>query len=164
MDVNELKSQLNNFESTSPCVNSGLGRVTMPLFVLHEKITTTINKMLIEKYQLSNSELDVLASLKYSGDEDYKLSPTRLYERLLFSSGGMTKVLKKLENKKYIRRVDNPNDGRSKLVQLTNNGSDLVDRSLEDVLVMEEEMFSHVNIKDRENLSKLLFKVLEKPE
>jgi len=47
------------------------------------------------------------------------VAPINLYESLVFSSGGMTKLLKKLEDRNYISRVDNPIDKRSKLVRIT---------------------------------------------
>ncbi|WP_455755736.1 MarR family winged helix-turn-helix transcriptional regulator [Sulfurimonas sp.] len=164
MDVKELKSHLNNYESDSPCIKSDLAKVTLPLFVLYDKILTTINKMLHERYKLTNTEIDVLSSLRHSGNNEYKLSPTKLYERLLFSSGGMTKVLKKLETKNYIKRLDNPDDGRSKLVQLTQEGEDVLVKAINDIIIMEEDMFKHLDTKDREGLSTFLFKALEPPE
>jgi len=163
MDVKELKSHLNNYESDSPCMKSDLTKVTLPLFVLYDKLLTTINKMLHEKYKLTNTEIDVLSSLRHSDSGEYKLSPTKLYERLLFSSGGMTKVLKKLENKNYIKRLNNPDDGRSKLVQLTQSGEDILVEAINDIIIMEEDMFNHLDKEDREGLSRLLFKALEPP-
>jgi len=84
-----------------------------------------------------------------------------LYEKLFFSSGGMTKVLKKLDAKGFIKRLDNKEDKRSKLVRLTKRGKEIVEKSLSDVITLEEEMFSQVNTKDRESLSELLFKTLD---
>ena len=73
----------------------------------------------------------------------------------------MTKVLKKLDAKGFIKRLDNKEDKRSKLVRLTKRGKEIVEKSLSDVITLEEEMFSQVNTKDRESLSELLFKTLD---
>ena len=121
MNANQLKLHLENKDicgDSHICSDSDIGYVTLPLLMLSQRLLTRIGNLLDEKYSLSNSELDVLAALRSSGDEEFKLTPTKLYEGLLFSSGGMTKVLKKLEKKEYIRRVDNEEDKRSKLCLL----------------------------------------------
>lgn len=164
MNANELKLHLDNCKEDSICTNSDIGYVTLPLLMLSQNLLLKMDRLLESKYQLSHSELDVLASLHSSSNPEQTLSPTKLYERLLFSSGGMTKVLKKLEEKEYIIRLDNKDDKRSKLVQLTSKGSEVLTTSLADVIKMEEEMFTHLNKEDRKSLSNLLFTALEKPE
>lgn len=161
MNANELKLHL---KENHICTNSDIGHVTLPLFMLSQQLLIKIGNLLDEKYSLSNSELDVLASLHSSKDENHILTPTKLYERLFFSSGGMTKVLKKLEKKEFIKRVNNEEDKRSKLVQITQSGKEIVEQSLADVIEMEEKMFAHVNKEDRKFLSNLLFCALQKPE
>jgi len=160
MNANELKSHLDNREFPV-CNKSDIGYVTLPLLMLSQRLLTKIGELLDEKYNLSNSELDVMASLRSSGDKEYKLTPTKLYENLFFSSGGMTKILKRLEKKGYVRRLDNKEDKRSKLVQLTSNGIEILDISLTDVIKLEEEIFAQVNTDERKNLSDLLFKALQ---
>lgn len=163
MNANELKLHLDN-KDDHICSNSEIGHVTLPLLMLSQQLLTKVGNLLDEKYNLSNSELDVLASLHSAKDENHTLTPTKLYERLFFSSGGMTKVLKKLEKKEFINRLDNKEDKRSKLVQLTKSGRDIIEKSLVDVIELEEEIFAHVNTDERKNLSDLLFKVLESPK
>ena len=104
--------------------------------------------------------MDVLASLHSSQDEDHTLTPTQLYERLFFSSGGMTKVLNKLQIKEFIIRLENKEDKRSKLVQLTPTGIEILKIALADVTKLEETIFSNVNDNERKQLSNLLFKTL----
>ena len=164
MNANELKLHLDNTKDEHVCSKSDIAYVTLPLIMLSQKLLTKINDLLDEKYNMSNSELDVLASLYSAHDEEYTLSPTKLYERLFLSSGGMTKVLKKLEQKKFINRLDNADDKRSKLVGLTSTGKDILEKSLTDVIELEEAMFAHVNTDERKNLSDLLFKVIESPK
>lgn len=162
MNANELKLHLDNCKDNSICANSDIGYVTLPLLMLAQNLFAKMDKLLESKYQLSNSELDVLASLHSSDNSENTLSPTKLYERLLFSSGGMTKVLKRLEEKEFIVRLDNKEDKRSKLVKLTPKGSEVLTTSLADVIEMEEEMFAHINKEERKSLSNLLFLALQK--
>ncbi|MAD42741.1 MAG: MarR family transcriptional regulator [Arcobacter sp.] len=129
--------------------------------MLYGKLLKDITFILEENFDISNSELDVLGSLKMSGGDEFTLSPTKLYERLLFSSGGMTKVLKKLEAKTFIQRVSNPKDKRSKLVKLTLKGEKILDISLKAVIEEENKVFSNLNEEDRKVFKNLLVKTLK---
>ncbi|MCZ7631319.1 MAG: MarR family transcriptional regulator [Microthrixaceae bacterium] len=67
------------------------------------------------------SDYAVLAALRRVGPP-YTLAPNELYTGLERSSGGMTKMLKRLADLGLVRRVNNPADKRSKLVRLTAAG------------------------------------------
>src|SRR5262245_55590360 len=75
---------------------------------------------------LSRGGFDVLASLRRAGPP-YRRSPTELYRSLMRTSGAMTHRLGKLEADGLIRRLPDPEDGRSVLVELTPEGRRLVD-------------------------------------
>jgi hypothetical protein len=60
---------------------------------------------------------EVAPTLRSSG-EPYMLSPTRLYEAAMISSGGMTNRLDRLEKVALIERRPDPNDRRGKLIAL----------------------------------------------
>ena len=70
---------------------------------------------------LQPGEFDVLATLRRSG-APYMLSPTRLYEAAMISSGGMTNRLDRLEQAGLIERHPDPNDRRGKLFASTAAG------------------------------------------
>ncbi len=72
----------------------------------------------LEPFDLTRSDYAVLATLRRSGPP-YGLAPNQLYSALECSSGGMTKMLKRLENLRFVKRIDEPGDKRSKLVRLT---------------------------------------------
>ena len=61
-----------------------------------------------------HSHIDVLASLHFNGNA---LSPTELYDAMLFSSGGMTKVLKKLEEKGILKAEEFKNEIQREIEQ-----------------------------------------------
>lgn len=161
MNINDLEQGIKTHKIKSPKTYKEIINITVPFYVLYNRLISKVNKVQEQKFFINNSELDVLGSLKMSGDENYILSPTRLYERLLFSSGGMTKVLKKLEEKKYIKRLDNKEDKRSKLVQMTPLGDEIMTKSLKEVIEVEEECFKNLNDEEREIFKNLLLKVLK---
>lgn len=70
------------------------------------------------------SDFMVLASLRRVG-APYQASPSTLYNVLERSSGGMTKMIKRLEAMGLVERRPDPADGRGSLVQLTPRGIDI---------------------------------------
>jgi len=161
MKIEELDNDINSHKIKSPNTYHEIINVTVPFYMLYGKLLKDITFILEENFDISNSELDVLGSLKMSGGDEFTLSPTKLYERLLFSSGGMTKVLKKLEAKTFIQRVSNPKDKRSKLVKLTLKGEKILDISLKAVIEEENKVFSNLNEEDRKVFKNLLVKTLK---
>ena len=160
MDKKHIEKIQEQYKKQSPEMYNESVELTLPFFILHKKIYEGGNEILTNNYKLNQTELDVLANLYYLGGENFSLTPTKLYEHMLFSSGGMTKVLKKLEEKKLIKRVDNPEDKRSKLVQITQEGKDITSNSLKEILSYEESIFSKLDEKERHTLKELLLKAL----
>lgn len=161
MKIEELNIDIKKHKDKSPNTYHDIINVTVPFYMLYGKLINAITIIQEEKFNISNSEIDVLSSLKMSGGSDFTLSPTKLYERLLFSSGGMTKVLKKLEEKDFIKRIDNIEDKRSKLVKLTQKGRIILDKTLKAVILEENDIFSNLDKNDRETLKNLLVKTLK---
>ena len=77
----------------------------------------------LEPHNLTPNDYAVLAALRRAGPP-YELSPSKLYTDLERSSGGMTKMLKRLEHLGFVKRTPDPEDGRSTLVALTPAGID----------------------------------------
>src|SRR5262245_29097238 len=75
---------------------------------------------------LNFTELEVLLALR-SSPPPHELVPTDLYDAVLISSGGMTKVLYALEDKGLISRSEPGTDRRSKPVRLTAKGRTLAE-------------------------------------
>ena len=81
----------------------------------------------LEPFELTPSDYGVLAALRRAGPP-YTLKPSQLYSRLRRSSGGMTKILKRLEEAGHVERSADPEDGRGMRVLLTARGRSLQDR------------------------------------
>jgi DNA-binding MarR family transcriptional regulator len=81
----------------------------------------------LEPFELTPGDYGVLASLRRAG-APYALKPSQLYNRLNRSSGGMTKILKRLEQAALVERTPDPDDGRGSRVTLTARGQSLQDR------------------------------------
>lgn len=81
----------------------------------------TFQQEVLEAFDLMPSDYAVLAALRRAGDP-YELAPSQLYSELERSSGGMTKMLKRLAKLGLVERVGDPEDRRSSLVRLTAEG------------------------------------------
>lgn len=132
--------------------------MVMPLHLFYKNMMQEVVKILEDKYELSKSELELLVTLATTKDNTGTLAPTKLYESLVFSSGGMTKLLKKLEEKNYINRLDNPKDKRSKLVRITPVAKEITKLAINDVMLLESRYFACLTDDEKSNL----FAVLEK--
>jgi len=108
---------------------------------------------------LQPGEFDVLATLRRSGDP-YMLSPTRLYEAMMISSGGMTNRLDRLESAGLIERRPDPNDRRGKLIALTAAGRRVIDETITRHVANEEQLLSVLTTAEQEKLNALLRKLI----
>lgn len=133
--------------------------LSLPLFLINKDLTLDSEHILKTEYDLLHTDLDVLASLYFNG-KDYTLSPTDLYDGLIFSSGGMTKILKKLEDRELIKREFIENDKRKKLVCLTQKGIELTALIMKNKALDLEKVFSVLSNKEQEELKKILAKLL----
>lgn len=76
---------------------------------------------LVRRHGLVPSEFRVLGTLLLDG-APYELSPTRLNEIVILTSGGMTKAVSRLVVLGLVDRRADPDDGRGVLVRLTRSG------------------------------------------
>ena len=106
-------------------------------------------------HDLEPWEFDVLAALRREG-EPYTLSPGRLLQVTLVTSGTMTNRIDRLEAKGLVARVPDPHDGRGVQVVLTADGRARVDAGLTDLLAHERAILSALTSDDRDSLADLL--------
>ena len=110
---------------------------------------------------ITSGEFDVLAALRRSGDGQ-ALSPTSLARVAMLSPAGMTNRLDRLEQAGLITRRPDPDDRRASLVRLTAAGRSIADRAIEDVVAMENELFTTLSATDRRHLHRILDRLLER--
>jgi DNA-binding MarR family transcriptional regulator len=108
---------------------------------------------------LQPGEFDVLATLRRSG-EPYMLSPTRLYDTAMISSGGMTNRLDRLERAGLVERRPDPNDRRGKLIALTAAGRRVIDETITRHVANEEQLLSVLTPTEQQELDALLRKLI----
>lgn len=110
------------------------------------------------RHRLKPGEFDVLSSLRRSG-KPYRLTPTRLFQGLMLSSGAMTNRLDKLEQAGLIQRAPDPDDRRGTLVSLTPKGTTLVEKVVREHTANEEQLAAILTATERKQLVALLTKL-----
>jgi DNA-binding MarR family transcriptional regulator len=78
----------------------------------------------LERFDLSHGEWRLMGHLRYSGPP-YRGKPGKLAKHLGLSSGAMTNRLDNMERRGLVRRLDDPDDRRGVIVELTAAGQEL---------------------------------------
>ena len=110
-------------------------------------------------FDVSPGESGVLIELRLAGPP-YKMTPTRLHNRLLVTSGGMTGRIDRLQRRALVCRVPDPEDRRSILVELTKEGLELIEGVARTHLGIMEHLTAALTLEERDCLAGLLRKML----
>ncbi len=104
-------------------------------------------------------EFDVLSALRRAGDP-YELSPGRLVQETLVTSGTMTNRIDRLAAKGWVERAPSPTDRRGVIVRLTDAGRNAVDGAMADLLDRERDQLSELGAAEITELTALLRRLL----
>lgn len=128
------------------------------ILLLQDIILRTVNATLVP-YGLRYPAYAVLATLRVSG-KPYRMSPSQLQATMLFTSGGISNLLARIEQQGLIRRKDDPSDKRGVRVELTRKGVDVADRAMVDHAVTERQLCSMLSNAERQSLAGLLSRMV----
>lgn len=113
----------------------------------------------LSAFEISNREFDVLSALRRSGPP-YALTASELGHAILFSSGGLTKLLERLERSGLVVREQDADDRRVVRVALTDAGRELQEAAMAFELEHEERLVAPLDTQQRETLAGLLESLL----
>jgi DNA-binding MarR family transcriptional regulator len=111
------------------------------------------------RFGLNRGEVGVLSALRIVGPP-HRLSPTRLGKGLMLSSAGVTSRLDRLERRGLLVRLPDPNDRRGVIVELTDQGVELVDSAVAANMTSERQLLSPLEPAELVELEALLRKML----
>ena len=114
-----------------------------------------------DRHGLEQWEFDVLSALRRSGPP-YHLSPGALVTQTMVTSGTMTNRIDRLEARGLVRRSPAPDDRRSVLVRLTQDGRSRVDSAFEDLLAVERLLLTDLRGDEAATLATLLRAVMSR--
>jgi DNA-binding MarR family transcriptional regulator len=129
-----------------------LGEIT--LIIMRDRLTP-----FFAEHGLQSGEFDGLATLRRSG-APYELTPTRLYESAMLSSGGMTARIDRLEREGLVERRNHPTDRRGTLVALTPKGVSLIDGLLAKHVENERSALAGLTMTEQQQFNALSIKLL----
>ena len=107
------------------------------------------------QHSLEGWEFDVLSALRRAG-APYELSPGRLVQETLVTSGTMTNRIDRLATKGWVARQPSPSDRRGVIVKLTQEGQERVDAAMADLLTRERELLASMPDEERRALTSAL--------
>jgi len=113
----------------------------------------------LEEFEVSHGEWKVLANLRRAGPP-YRGKPGTLAKRLALSSGAMTNRLDNMESRGLIRRLDDPDDRRGVIIELTADGKHLWDRAVGVQAEKESIVANALDAEERRQLNDLLRRLM----
>ena len=110
---------------------------------------------LYREHGLGEGEFDILATLRRSG-APFELTPSELAQQTMVTTGAVSKRLDRLETTGFVTRRENLEDARGRVVALTPQGRDTIDRADEAHMRNEARLLDHFSAAEREQLRGLL--------
>ena len=124
-----------------------------------EAVLAELNRTIGEALDIKQPVFTALAVLDGAGAP---LTPSVIAERVLVASATMTSTLDVLERRGWARRLPNPDDRRSVLVEITPEGRAVTDQVLPGIRAVEKSMMSVLAKAEREQLVELLDRMLRR--
>jgi len=113
----------------------------------------------LEEFGLHWWQYDVLSALRRQG-KPYRMAATALAEATMLTSGAMTNRIDRLEQRDLVRRLHDPEDRRRVLVELTEQGLQLVETATEARFEIAARALARLDSRRRRQLSDLLRRLL----
>jgi DNA-binding MarR family transcriptional regulator len=122
-----------------------------------EALLAEIDRRIRVTFGLPHAALTALAVIEGAGEP---VTPSQVSDRMLAASATMTATLDLLERQGWIRRIPNPADRRSVLLEITPDGRAAADRLLPGIRTVEQSIMSALSADERKGLVDLLGRVL----
>jgi DNA-binding MarR family transcriptional regulator len=149
---------LSGWEETRPDLAVGALQVTARLSRIGPLLARR-QEDVFGRFGLSRGEVGALSALRISGPP-YRLSPTRLAKGLMLSSAGITSRIDRLERRGLVRRLDDPEDRRGVIIELTDEGQRVVDEAVAALAISDRQLLDRLDPQEVDQLEALLRKVL----
>jgi DNA-binding MarR family transcriptional regulator len=122
-------------------------------------LTTEAVQRALEGFGVTYAEFDVLMTLRRAG-RPYRLTPTRLAEASMLTTGGTSNILQRLGAAGLVEREPDPEDGRSSWVRLTARGIETTGDMGRATTAAYAALFERVPARTREALAALMREAL----
>jgi len=151
-------SLLSGWDDARPDLEVGALQVTARLSRIGPHLARR-QEAVFSRFSLNRGEVGALSALRIAGPP-HRLSPTRLARGLMLSSAGVTSRIDRLERRGFVRRLDDPNDRRGVIIELTDEGLAVVDAAVAANSASDRQLLARLEPEELVQLEALLRKVL----
>lgn len=135
-------------------IQDSIGRL---LKVTNQIFETYINNSLKE-INLTSSQIGILVFLCYKRKNNIDVNQIDIQKKFKLSNPTVSGILDRLEEKKFIKRINN---GRSNKIIITDDGMNLLDSGYDKVKMIEEKIIHALSNEEKSELVRLLVKIIE---
>jgi DNA-binding MarR family transcriptional regulator len=150
--------QLEGWGGARPDLEVGVLQVTARLTRVGAHLARR-QEAVFGRFGLGRGEVGALSALRIAGPP-HQLSPTRLAKGLMLSSAGVTSRIDRLERRGFVRRLADPNDRRGVLIELTDEGLEVVDAAVAAITISDQQLLERLDPDEIAQLEAILRKLL----
>ena len=149
---------LTGWDEARPDLEVGTLQVTARLSRIGPHLARR-QEAVFSRFGLNRGEVGALSALRIAGPP-HRLSPTRLARGLMLSSAGVTSRIDRLERRGLVRRLPDPDDRRGVMIELTDEGLEVVDAAVAANTVSERQLLERLEPEEIAQLEAILRKLL----
>ena len=146
-----------DFADEYPCADASCTEAYASLVRTGQALLGELDRRVRLTFGIPQAAATALAVIDGAG---VPLTPSQVSDRVLIASATMTATLDLLEHRGWIRRVANPGDRRSTLIEITPDGKAAADQLLPGIRTLEKSILSALTADERAHLLDLLAKIL----
>lgn len=162
--MNKFDDFLDLMQRNWPSANKTLFLLFPRLGKISNYVEGYIDKLMKDEGLLA-SDFHLITAIRRSKSEPpFELKPSELCNFMLFSWGGLTKAMNRLQQKGVITRVSCANDKRIRMIRLTENGEKITERAAITLQQYHQQLLEGFTSEEIELLDKLLKKLLDNGE
>ncbi len=113
----------------------------------------------LQKYNLTGVQMEVLCYLKCNPDKEIHQREIEYWFQL--KNPTVTGILNRLEEKEYITRRRNPEDGRYRIIEVTDKGNQVMDALGKESKGLDERIYDCMTDEEQAKLLELLDRILK---
>jgi DNA-binding MarR family transcriptional regulator len=135
----------------------------MPIMIALHRVyaaKTASANAIFARHGLGPAEFDVLAALRRTAPP-HELTPSDVQRSVIITSGGLTKILRQLEQRGLVSRSTDSSDRRSKPIRLNPAALTLIQQTMDELVAHHSNWFRNaLNAAEMKQFSSLLNKLL----
>jgi len=157
-ETDQVDASLEVWGRELPALDLETEGIVERIYKLERHVDATMRDTL-DAFELSYGEYKLMMHLRYGGPP-YRGKPGKLAKWLGLSTGAMTNRLDNMERRGLVRRLDDPDDRRGVIVELTNEGKDLWDAAVGAQAEKEAIVATALDESERRQLNELLRRLM----